>query len=83
MSNSIWLEASVKFLKTSWDEIQDGDVVYYQIIRRHKDDHAHGPFVVVDKSRHRLRNGNGVEINFNGCDLQLLKFDLIRILMGD
>jgi len=83
MSDSIWLEASVKFLKTSWEEVQDGDVVYYQIIRRHHDNNAHGPFIVVDKPRGRLRNGNGVELNFNSDNLQLLKFDLVSILMGD
>lgn len=83
MSNNIWLEAFVKFIKISWDEVQDGDVIYYQILRRHQDDNAHGPFIVVDKTRNRLRNGNGVELNFNFDNLQLLKFDLVSILMGD
>ena len=83
MSQSIWLETMVKFLKISWDEIQDGDVVYYQIKSRYHDNHAHGPFVVVDKFRHRLRNPQGVELNFKGDNLQMLKFDLVSILMGD
>jgi len=83
MSESIWLEAAVKFLKISWEDVLDGDVVYYRIIRRHHDNNAHGPFIVVDKTRGRLRNGSGFELNFNSANLELLKFDLVSILMGD
>lgn len=82
-SGCVWLEASVKFIKTSLEEVQDGDVVYYQIKRNHQENYANGPFIVVDKTIGRLRNGNGVEHNFNFDNLLLLKFDLVSILMGN
>ena len=83
MSESIWLESLVKFIKTSWEDVSDGDVIYYQVISGRKDHSAHGPFVVVDKITHSLRNAQGVEFSFKTQVIQLLKFDLVSLLMGD
>jgi hypothetical protein len=85
MSETIWKRAFIKFLKTSWEEVQDNDVIYYQIIGHgvgHTD--CHGPFVVSNQQSKTLKNVNGVELYFgNSNNLQLLKFDLISMLMGD
>ena len=82
--NSVWLETSIKFIKTKFDEIVKDDMIYYQILR-HSDGIAHGPFLVVDKEpfKIRLRNGQGVEFNFNETGrLQWLKIDLISLING-
>lgn len=83
MREAIWLESLVKFIKISWEDVNDGDVIYYQIISGRKDHSAHGPFIVVDKILGRLRNAQGVEFNFKSQKIQLLKFDLVSLLMGD
>jgi hypothetical protein len=87
MSEYVWLESLVKFIKISWEDVSDGDVVYYQIISGRKDHSAHGPFIVVDRILGRLRNAQGVEFNFKSKvgpeTIQLLKFDLVSLLMGD
>lgn len=66
-----------KFKDVDWSLLSPGQSVYYWI--KYKDrkspkrEDAHGPFTVVDPSQRRLRNQQGVEINFGNNIQPMIK----------
>lgn len=60
------LECSMPFRTVLWRDLKPGDLIYYFVPRGRSElrpgDRAHGPFVVVDPSKAKLRNMNGIEL---------------------
>lgn len=78
--SEIWLDASIKFRKATWADFEPGDVLYYLIQRKHSDNYAHGPMIVVDPARGTIKNAQGVILTAKGWQVQLLKVDLPSLL---
>lgn len=84
-NEAVWVSAMVKFRKATWADFQPGDVLYYQTTFRknnYEDEHAHGPVTVVDPAAGIIQNCSGVKINALNWRVQLLKLDLVSMLVG-
>jgi hypothetical protein len=58
-----WLECRFQFEEIAWDDLAIGDEIFYYIPKKRKaPEFAHGPFVVVDPKKRKLRNQQGVEV---------------------
>lgn len=82
----LWLNAMIKFRKATWVDFQPGDILYYltQFQKTdYEDNNAHGPMVVVDPVEGIIQNSSGVKIKALTWRIQLLKIDLVSMLVGD
>lgn len=83
--DELWLNAMIKFRKATWADFQPGDVVYYLTEFQktdYEDNNAHGPMIVVDPTIGLIQNSSGVQIKALTWRVQLLKIDLVSMLMG-
>lgn len=57
----VYHQVYCKFEVKQWSDLSEGDRIWF---RRKGHDDALGPFTVVDPASGRLRNDQGVELNF-------------------
>lgn len=56
----MWLAAQVEFDKMKWEDLKEGDLIYYWIDKKHLKDEAFGPITVVDPKLGKVKNRQGV-----------------------
>lgn len=78
--SELWLDATIKFRKVTWSDCEPGDVLYYLILRKHSEDYAQGPMIVVDPVLGTIKNTQGVILTAKDWKVQLLKVDLPSLL---
>lgn len=69
----------VKFRKVTWTDFQPGDILYYQLLE--DKEFANGPVTVVDPVAGIIQNSSGVKLKALNWRVQLLKLDLVSMLV--
>jgi hypothetical protein len=81
--SELWLQAQVKFLPTTLESFQCGDVVYYRMPFRHAENSANGPLRMVDPIEGIVENSSGARFCAKNWNTQWLKLDVVSHLLGD